>query len=467
MGGLSRSITILLLPILTRLFSPDEYGIIDIIATMTGLLALLMTLSLESAIARFWFESIHNSRQKQLLSTIIASNFVFGACVFAVIWHQSTRIATLLLGNPLFGTYVVLGALGALLMALSRIPQIVLRMERRIVFYNLLTMTQAVSYMTFALLLIFQFDTGLLGVFVAQVLAAGLALIVGLLWISAHLSFSFSFPYLRSSLRYSLPVLPAVAVTWANNQIDRIILLGFLGLGMVGIYGAAARIVTIIGLLVTIFEQAWTPLAIAFIDNESGRNEFYRRILNYYAGAMAAIALVVAAFCRELLAIFVPAEYQSGYVVIPWLIGALILQGSGSITNIGTLISKRTFGNSIAAWTGAAVNAGLGLLLIPHIGIWGAALGSFLAAAIFTGMLWRFSVRLAEVRFDTRNVLCILGCYVVTCSAIIAAYEFIGDPVQSLVIRLLLLTAALSVIVFLTVDVSIVRTLRAVIDLKV
>jgi len=250
---------------------------------------------------------------------------------------------------------------------------------------------------------------------------------------------------------------PAVVVTWANNQVDRMILLAFLGVSVVGIFGAAARIAMLIGLLVTIFQQAWTPIAIENIDNESGRNEFYRRALNYYAGAMAAIALVLVAFSKEVLALLVPTEYLAGYVVIPWLIGAQILHGSGGITNLGMLISKRTFGNSIAAWTGVAVNLGLGLLLIPQVGIWGAALGSFFAELVFTSLLWRFSVQVTDIQFDRQRLLGVLGCYVVTCGLVIVTYEFVANPVQSLITRSLLLGIALCVIIYLTMDAFLLR----------
>jgi hypothetical protein len=99
MGGVSRSVNLLLLPILTRQFTPDEYGIIDLIATGTSLLALFMALSLENSVARLWFESAHGNRQKQLISSIIAFILCFGAILFSVIWLQADRIASLLFGD--------------------------------------------------------------------------------------------------------------------------------------------------------------------------------------------------------------------------------------------------------------------------------------------------------------------------------------------------------------------------------
>lgn len=466
MGGISRSVNLLILPILTRHFSPDEYGTIDIVATTTSLMMLFMALTLESAVARQWFESISENREGQLISSILAFILLFGGGIFCVVYCLSSSIAGLLLGNALLGQYIVLGTLAALFAALSGIPQIVLRMQRKILHYSLLTIMQTVSYVAIALLFIFKFSTGLQGVFMATVFANGLGLVVGLLLVANHLSCQFSLPMLKSSLRFSIPLFPSVVMTWANSQADRIILLTLMGLGVVGIFGAAAKVALIIGLLVSMFQQAWTPLAISHINDEYSGFEFYRRALNYYAITMATIALAFAAFSKELLALLVPAQYQGAYVVIPWLVGARILQGSGSITNLGMLISKRTFGNSIASWTGFAVNIALGLLLIPRIGIWGSAIGSFVAGLIFTTLLCRFSMRVAKVKFDTVSALTILGSYIVSSAIFIAVSELISNPVQSLLIRFFVLLISIGYVFYLGADVALIKYMSPKMFLK-
>ena len=194
---------------------------------------------------------------------------------------------------------------------------------------------------------------------------------------------------------------PSVFVTWLNNQADRFLLLFFLGLGAVGIFGASAKIVSIITLLVTIFRQAWSPLSIDALDKEeSERNEFYSKGLNYYMLIMFSIAIVIVLLSKPLLNLLVPDEYHAGYIIIPWLLGAKILHGAASFTNLGTVISKKTSANSIAAWTGAILNVGFGLLLIPKYGISGAAIGSFVAEFVFFSILWFVTIRLTTVKFN-------------------------------------------------------------------
>lgn len=462
MGGVSRSVHLLLLPILTRQFSPAEYGVIDIIAVWTSVFTLFIVLSLQSAVARFWTEAERENEYVDLVFGILVFVLFYGALVFLLAWSQSDYIAKWVLDDAEVGSYITLGTAAAFFTALAHIPLMVLRMQRRVAYYTLLTFVQTVLFATLALLLILQFDTGVEGVFVAQVIATATAFVVGMLSTAGCFKGRFTFDRLKSSLSFSVPMVPAVMVSKINSSLDRVLLLGFLGLGVVGIYSASARIAMVMNLLVSVFQQAWTPLAMKVIENESERAEFYRRGLNYYVGAMVVIGLVIGAFAKELVALLVPVEYQSGYVVIPWLVAATILHGTASFTNLGMAIKKKTFGNSKAAWSGAVVNIVLGVTLIPSIGIWGAAIGSLVGSLIFTTLLYRYSKAVVEIHFDVSKLIGIFACYMISGAIFVSVSEYVDDYFWSLILRTALLLVSIIVVAYLAADSHVYRSLRSV-----
>ena len=195
------------------------------------------------------------------------------------------------------------------------------------------------------------------------------------------------------------------------------------------------------------------PISIAMIDTEdrTHRASFYRRALNYYCACMFVAALMFTACSKELIGLLAPNDYLSGYVVVPWLAGAQVLQGSASITNLGMLISKRTFGNSVAAWAGAVANIIVCLALIPALGFQGAAFGAFVAAGIFTGLLWRYSAREANLRFDTKAICATVGCFVIACTAILWIYRSDWTLSASRYARALVVLSASAAMLFWTV----------------
>jgi O-antigen/teichoic acid export membrane protein len=462
MAGVSSVTGLILLPLFTRVFSTDQYGVIDIVATLTSILSIFARLSLPSAITRYFYEKKEALDRNSFISTLLAFVLVVSAGLVIVGGMFSNTIASLFLRNKEFGLFVFLGFVSAAFSALSSLPQMVLRMERRIVRFNLLNILYSVFYVGLALYLVFAQSQGLTGVFAASVLASLLQLLLAIAWTRQYLTRYLSFPDLKHSLKYSLPIIPAVMVTWINRHTDRLVLLAFLGLSGVGIFGAAARIGAVFNFLTTVFRQGWIPYRMFLIKApEEERNRFYRLVLRYYACGFSSLALIFTAISPEILRILVPAEYHKAYVVIPWIVGATILHASGPITTMGILISERTYAASIAAWGGAVLNVLLAVVLIPALGIRGAAIGTFVAELVFTSMLWYFTARYTNIRFDRKPMIIILICYVFTANVLLWLTENIEPSLISLTCRMVVVGIAILLIACQIMDRTAFSSIRS------
>jgi O-antigen/teichoic acid export membrane protein len=444
-GGLSRGATLLLLPVLTRAFSPAEYGLADIVATFTSLLAIAVSVILEAAVARMWFDS--GTSRKELVSTTLGFILCLGTATVLAVAVARRQLAVLLLHDISAADYLVVGAVIAACTALFGVVQIALRMDRRIWSYNAAIATQTVGLMVLTGIFVFRLRMGLYGLFVAQMISTILGLLVSLAMIRRYLGVRTSTRLLRNALAYSAPLLPAGGAAWINAQTDRVILLMTLGLGAVGVFGAAAKIALITALVVTAYQLAWTPVLMGAIEDPS-KAWFFRRALNYYGGAMVAFGVALVAASKELIAVAAPPEYHAGYALLPWLVGAQILQGSANITNIGMLITKRTGGNSIAAWMGAVLNVLIAVVLIPRIGLAGAAIGMFISAFVFTTTLMVFSMKVAAVRFDRVRAALIVGLYLIGSTAMVAIGQHVESEPRSLALRAAALILLLVILAF-------------------
>jgi O-antigen/teichoic acid export membrane protein len=441
--AIAKGIQFLMLPILTRLFSPSEYGIIDLLATVMGLVTILMSLSLESAIARMWHEAEDHDQRKKLLASVMFFIAAFGTVVFLMVWGTSNLLPRAITGLYDLESILPVAIGTALLLSIASAPQMALRMERRIFRFGVLQVANAALGIIIALSMIIYLDMGLLGLFLGYLVAAALVLGLSIYWTRNYLEYRVSYPDLKKCLKFSLPMVPAVFLSWADGQVDRVILLFMLGLGVVGIYGAAAKIVMLIVVLVGVFRLAWLPIALGRI-NEPSRNSYFRSSLIGYLTVFTCLGLILVAYSRELLTLLTTSEYASGYVVIPWLIGAQIYYGSASITNLGMLISMKTGGNSLAAAIATVVNITLSLVLVSFFGIWGAAIGSFVAAIIFTSLLLWLSLRQVDVSFDVPHALGLGLLYVVTSAGLIWIYQYSTNG--SVIARTVLLAVALTLV---------------------
>jgi len=208
--ALAKGLQFLMLPVLTRLFSPADYGLIDIMATVTALVTILMSLSLESAVARMWHETQGEDQRKRLMTSVIALVTGFGTVIFFAVWMASVLLSRVITGFPNVEVIlpVVLGT--ALLLTISSVPQMVLRMERRIFRFGILQVANSAFGIAFSLALILHFRRGLVGLFLGYLGAAALVLSLSTLWTRYYLQRRVSRLDLEESLKYSLPLVPPV-----------------------------------------------------------------------------------------------------------------------------------------------------------------------------------------------------------------------------------------------------------------
>jgi O-antigen/teichoic acid export membrane protein len=436
LASVEKAMQFLMLPLLTRLFSQSDYGLIDVIGTVTGLVGILATLSLESSVARIWHDTEKDTGKSQAYASIMLFATAFGSIVFILSWI--TALATGWKRN--ISELLPIAVAATILGSVASIPKVVLRMQRDVLKFGILQCGGTALGTALSMLLMIKFSSGIAGLFIGNLLASLFVLGAGLYSTRQFLQSGVSFSALTDCLRYSLPLVPAVLLSWLNGQVDRFILAASLGLGIVGVYGAAARLALVILLFTEVFRLAWVPFAMKQI-NQPTRNSFFRASLTGYLAVMTSIGMILVAYSRELLTAIVPAEYASGYVVMPWLIGTQIFLGSASVTNVGMLISKKTAGNSIAAAFGTAINVILCSLLVSQLGLSGAALGAFTSAFVFTGMLLALSWAHAAIPFDYRNALGLVALYIIECVCILMAYERLTDC--SLIVRTALLATAL------------------------
>jgi O-antigen/teichoic acid export membrane protein len=445
--GTAKAVQFLMLPVLTRLFTAKDFGAIELIVMTTGLLSIAMSLSMESAVARLWFDAAEQHETADLLGTALAFVTVFGSFVAFVFWAAATYWGGMAQHLDSAGVLVAVVAATALASALLAILQVTLRMQRRVMGFGILQITQAVLGGLLPVAFIAWWHTGVLGYALGTLGATVVTLVLGLGLVRGELKHSGSIARLKACLRYAMPLTPAVVITWANGQVDRLILLALAGMGVLGIYGAAARVAAAIALLVEVFRLAWVPVAMRQLDMAATRGPFFRRSLTAYAVVMCALGLVIVTFSKELMGLLTTSEYLTGYVAVPWLVGAQILYGSASITNAGMLATRKTAGNSAAAALGALANVTFGFALVWAFGLQGSAFGSMAAALVFTTLLLHLSARELHLPFDRAAAAGCLAIFIVASAVVL--WLLARQPETSTLARSAVLAIAVGGIVLL------------------
>jgi O-antigen/teichoic acid export membrane protein len=150
------------------------------------------------------------------------------------------------------------------------------------------------------------------------------------------------------------------------------------------------------------------------------------------------MSLGLAMFADEIIAVFTTPEFYPGAIVVPILAPALILSGMYVLAP-GLAIAKRTGSIALISIGGATLNTVLNLLLIPILGISGAALATLIGAASMFAAYMIISQRLYPVPHAwTPLALATTG----TVGVFVVTQRFEGGPLELLAEVLGLLAGA-------------------------
>jgi O-antigen/teichoic acid export membrane protein len=142
------------------------------------------------------------------------------------------------------------------------------------------------------------------------------------------------------------------------------------------------------------FEPAWGPFVYSRI-HEADAPRTLARVITWAWLAFAAAGAGIAIFARELLEIFTSRpEFRLGAPVIPVVALAYLFHGVFLLTSIGIGVRKRTRWYPIITGASATTNVAANLVLIPRLGMLGAAWATVLSYAVMAGLGFAISRRL-------------------------------------------------------------------------
>jgi len=296
-------------------------------------------------------------------------------------------IARATTGDPGNGVYLRLVALGLPLWVFDESFRTWLRLQRRPGTTVAVASGSALIALAMAALLVGVLDLGLWGVFGSTVIAQAAMTVAALLLMRSWLNPGyFRVARARAMLVYAWPRIPGDIAYWILDLSDRFIIQHFWSEAEVAKYQMASTLAAATSLAVQAFQQAWLPSALS-IRERADSAAVYARALPLYIGSVGIVAVVTAALMRHAISVAAPEVYLSATTAGGILAAAYMLRGARSVAVTGAVIGGSQVGAVGALFTGAIVNIGLNLVLVPSAGITGAAAAtaaSYVVALILT-----------------------------------------------------------------------------------
>jgi O-antigen/teichoic acid export membrane protein len=406
--------------------SSTEYGIAGSLYAYLAFFSVILPLGLEGAYFRYAARAEEKAperdSERRLFSTPFWTICAVGAPIAILAILFSPRLAPAIFSDsrhdlsafgPSLAAILRDGAVILFLDALAVIPFAALRLERRAWLFASIRTGGIVLTLALNFLFVLHYRWGIVGIFHANVIASA-AILVAVLWSTREkLSGVFEASVFRTMAPFGLASVPAYLAAMMVQVIDRPIVQKLKGLDALGVYQANYRMGFAMMVLVSVFDYAWRPF---FLREYATRGEavkpLFARVFTYTTLVLLGAFLVLAFFLPWFVGVPLPGihhsllrkDYLSGTGVIPVVLLAYVFQAFYTNFIAGIYIAEKTRWLPAVTGLGAAVNIAANLLLIPAMGILGAAYATLAAYAAMAAAIYVCAGRFFPIRYEWGRV---------------------------------------------------------------
>ncbi|MFH1319049.1 MAG: oligosaccharide flippase family protein [Bacteroidota bacterium] len=469
---LGRMLNYLLVPLYTRVFTTEQYGVVTEMYAYVAFLIIILTYGMETAFFRFSSASDNKNKvYSTALISLITTSLLF-ICLAAIF---SQPIANWL-RYPNHTEYVTWFAIIVGLDALSAIPLARLRELGKAKLFatvNIISIFVNIGLNLFFLVYcrhiyevhgensnwlvqsFYNHEIGVGYVFISNLVAS----IVKAALLSPYMvniRLSFSVPLVKKMLWYSSPLLIAGLAGIVNEAIDRImikrLLMDVMGekatLELLGIYGACYKVSIIIAIFIQAFRFAAEPFFFAQ-QKEENAQKTYADVMKYFVIICSFIFLGIMMYI-DVVMLFVGKDFREGVTVVPILLLANLCLGIYFNLSIWYKLTGKTRYGAYIAIFGAIITLVLNYIWIPSIGYFGGYIGPAWATLICYFSMMIVSYFLGKkhfpVNYDLKRIIgytgLAIGLY------FISTYINMGLQGYSILINTLILLIFVSVVFF-------------------
>jgi O-antigen/teichoic acid export membrane protein len=351
---LGRFLNYLLVPLYTRFFLPEEYGVVSEFYAYTGFFFVLLTFGMETGFFRFTKDERFTKVYSSILQFLFIANILFVGLVFVF----SDTFAKLLHYEG-FEHYFIWFAIILACDSIGSLPFAKLRQEeraKRFAFVKLTEIGVNIGLNIFFMYLLktaqshpvayFDPSIGVGYVFVANLISS----VVKLLLLSDKLVpvvEGFEYHFFKVVVRYSVPIIIIGFAGIINEMLDRMLLKYLLpgtihqNLQELGIYSACYKISIVMSLFIQAFRFAAEPFFFAQSKSENAR-QLYADVMNWFTLFCAGIFITVVVFL-DLFGLFVGPAFRAGLSVVPILLLANMFLGMYVNLSIWYKLTDKTF----------------------------------------------------------------------------------------------------------------------------
>jgi len=393
---LNKGIPFLLLPILTRYLSTDDYGMIATYNTFIGILVIFIDLSMPGAVGVNYFQLKKEELQSYIgnvFNVLLFSTLVVTAIVIAFREFIIDKFSL-----PVIWIYIAI--MVAIAQTITMINLTLWRSQQRAKPYALYEISQTFFNITVSLLLVVGLKYGWEG---RTTGAASATIIFGLLSIffiykRGYSTLNFSIQYIKDALKFGIPLLPHHIALWMRTGVDILLITVIVGAAQTGLYSVGYTFGAIIGIFAMAFNNAYSPYLFEKLKNitDESKTKLVKFTYFYFLGILLFSMLLSGVFSL-ILPYFLGEKFQEANQYIIWIALAYAFQGMYLMVVNYIFYAKQTHKLSMITIVTSIFHVILSYILIHSYDAMGAAYASIISFFVTFISVWYISNKVYQM----------------------------------------------------------------------
>ena len=389
----NKAIPFLLLPVLTKYLSPEEYGILAIYQVMFSFVTPLTGMNMQNNITRNFF-----TKPKEVVAQIIYNVLVvltFTTLVFTIIIFIYLYFGGEDFSIPHRWIYVL--PIMVYMSMLNVFNLTILRNSKKAIQFGIFEISKTVLDLSLTILLIvvysFNWEGRAFGILISTIIIGLIS--VYRIWKTGYLIPKINISRIKEIFLISLPLIPHTMGGGVMALGDRVFIDKMVGTAEMGIYTIGYQFGMIMTLITTSFNQTWTPWVYENLANNKEENKNKIVKATYLVSiAFIIMALVITGISHFLLPIMTTEQYYGASVYVIWIALGYAFFGMYSLVfPYGIHVGKTSY-LGIVTFFATILNMVGNYFLIKMNGPIGSAQATLISYVFMFVVVWWYSNKL-------------------------------------------------------------------------
>lgn len=404
----TRFIGLITLPLFTTYLTPEEYGVLAMLAILTMVAQPLFSLGLSAAMGPSYFGSDSPLNKSKAVWTVFTINIVSATTLVAVAWLFPEILGRLVRLPADYSLLISLSLTGCALTILATSFVQRVQFEKQAKLYVTATIATALTAILVSIFTVVVWDWGVKGMIFGQLAGNAVTFLAFFLIGFKQTKPSISIIMAKELLRLGFPLIPGFAFLFILMHGNKYILEQQVGLGALGTYSIGFNLGMAISIVTGGIATAWYPFFMSYLERQSEIEVIFGRIFTYYVFGAGLLTVLFFLTAKPAVYFLAQERFHDAYVVVGFVALANFLQTLFYFFLPALYFKSEVKYVSLVQGLAALLSLPINYLLIVNMGLIGAgiglAAGNFLMAALMYGWNYLNSGRYPVIKYEWARV---------------------------------------------------------------